>query len=89
MPRFRTAFALKPVGENIAAVVIGTSRMRKVSTFPVAKRESEWPHSAAEQHAASAGKNTKMSAIAPMRTPAMSAPMRNSGASRSRICPEK
>jgi hypothetical protein len=83
MPRFLTRFPLKPCGANLAAALMGSSRMRKVSTLPEASLESECPHSAEEQQVASAGKSRKAIAMTPMTMPASSTPMRNSGASRS------
>jgi hypothetical protein len=46
-----------------------------------------WPHSAAEQQAASAGKKRKTNAMIPMTMPAAMAPKRKSGVSKLRMWP--
>src|SRR4029434_4922567 len=71
VPRFSIAVLPNDLGEKVAATVSGTSRMRNVRIFPEARRDSECPHSAEEQHDASARKNRNARAITPRRTPAI------------------
>src|SRR5262249_47545411 len=60
-----------------AETVTGSTRIRKVSHLPAVNRESGCPHSAAWQHAVSAGKRTKMSESSSKTTPARNIGSRN------------
>ena len=78
-PRCSNACLLKCSGESHAAMLTGSTKMRKLNQRPLLDRESGWVHVASAQHSGGTGLEAINKAMAASAKPAIMTPGLNDG----------